>query len=205
VAGQGYQRREILRIMSAAAVASHFPGFSRWAFAEAHDHAAGDGPRPGAYTPLFFTAAEYAVITRLGELIIPSDDTPGAREAGASEFVDFMVAHDAEAQAPMRKGLAWLEQRSQGEHQQPFITLKEAQQTAILDTLAYKARHRAGDEAGQELFARVRSLTVMGFYSSKIGYEELDNPALKVWGVSPACPHTHDRAHAQLPPPKWAP
>jgi hypothetical protein len=43
----------------------------------------------------------------------------------------------------------------------------------------------------------------MGFYSSEIGYRELDNPALHPWGQSPACPHKDDRAHRHLPPPKW--
>ena len=65
VAGQGLQRREILRIIAVAAVASHFPGFSRWAYAEAHAHAAGDAPRPTIYTPQFFTVEEFAIITRL--------------------------------------------------------------------------------------------------------------------------------------------
>ena len=34
-------------------------------------------------------------------------ETPGAREAGVAEFVDFMVAHDQEQQQAMRTGLAW--------------------------------------------------------------------------------------------------
>jgi len=40
------------------------------------------------YQPLFFTAPEYAMIERLTDIIIPTDNTPGAREAGASEFID---------------------------------------------------------------------------------------------------------------------
>jgi hypothetical protein len=83
--------------------------------------------------------------------------------------------------------------------------LKAIEQASILDTLAYQAKRRAGEEVGQDFFGRVRGLTVMGFYSSEVGYRELDNPALRSWGVSPACPHTNDRAHAHLPPPKWAP
>jgi hypothetical protein len=203
VAGQGFQRREILRIMGAAAVASHFPGFTRWAFAEAHAHAAGEAPRPKVYTPQFFNAAEFAVITRLTELIIPSDETPGAREAGVNEFVDFMVAHDAEAQPRLRAGLAWLQNRCRHEFQRSFLDLNEAQQTSLLGPLAFAARHRKGEELGQEFFRRVRELTVMGFYSSEIGYRELDNPALRYYPASPACPHGDDRAHAHLPPAKW--
>lgn len=205
MAGQGLHRREVLRILGVAAVASHFPGFARWSYAAAHPNAAGDGPKPAEYKPIFFSAPEFAVVTRLTELIIPSDETPGAREAGVNEFVDFMAAHDAEAQPHLRAGLEWLDERSRRDHQRPFIELQDAQQNAILERLAFKAKHRAGEEVGQEFFRRMRDLTAMGFYSSEIGYLELSNPALHPWGVSPACPHVDDRAHARLPPPKWAP
>ena len=203
MAGQGLQRREILRVMGVAAVASHFPGFSRWAFAEAHVHAAGDAPKPKTYVPQFFPAAEFAVVTKLTELIIPTDETPGAREAGVCEFVDFMVAHDAEQQPRMRAGLAWLDDRCRREYSRAFLALSDAEQAAVLEPLAYSAKFRAGEEAGREFFRRIRELTVMGFYSSEVGYRELDNPALHPWGLSPACPHTGDRAHTHLPPPKW--
>ena len=43
----------------------------------------------------------------------------------------------------------------------------------------------------------------MGFYSSEIGWRELDNPALRFYAESPACPHTNDPEHRHLPPPKW--
>ena len=95
MAGQDLQRREILRIMAMASVASHFPGFTKWVFACAHPGAAGTQTiKPTKYTPQFCSAQEYALVERLTELIIPSDETPGAREAGAAEFVDFMVAHE---------------------------------------------------------------------------------------------------------------
>jgi hypothetical protein len=43
----------------------------------------------------------------------------------------------------------------------------------------------------------------MGFYTSEIGYRDLDNPALQLYPESPACPHVDDREHKHLPPPKW--
>ena len=116
MAGQDIHRREMLRAIGIATIASHFPGFVKWAYAGAHDHA-GDEPaaaRPKAYTPQFFSSEEFPCIERLTELIIPSDGTPGAREAGVAEFVDFMVAHDTEQQQPMRAGLAWLQEHSGG-------------------------------------------------------------------------------------------
>ncbi len=203
VAGQGLQRREILRVIGVAALASHFPGFTRWAYAGAHAPGDAAPPPPKSYAPQFFSKPDFAVISRLTELIIPSDETPGAREAGVCEFVDFMVAHDPEQQAPMRAGLAWLQDRSQREFTRSFLQLTATEQAALLEPLAYKAKYRDGEETGREFFRRVRELTVMGFYSSEIGYRELDNPALQFHTHSPACPHTDDPAHKRLPPAKW--
>src|SRR2546430_12780360 len=96
MAGQDLQRREMLRIMATAAAASKFQGFAKWAFICSHDSSAVERIRPESYQPLFFSPSEYAVVERLTEIIIPSDTTPGAKEAGVAEFVDFMVAHDTE-------------------------------------------------------------------------------------------------------------
>ena len=200
MAGQDIKRRELLRAIGVAAIASHFPGFVKWAYAAAHEPGAA---RPEAFSPQFFSGEEFARIERLSELIIPSDETPGAREAGVAEFIDFMVAHDTEQQKPMRAGLAWLDEQSGRRFTHPFLEATEAQQVSLLEPLAYKARYRAGEEAGQELFRRVKELTVMGFYSSEIGWRELDNPASRFYAESPACPHVDDPAHQHLPPARW--
>ena len=113
VAGQGLQRREILRVIGVASLASHFPGFSALGLRRRPCARRGRATRPKSYALQFFSEPDFAVIGWLTELIIPSDETPGAREAGVCEFVDFMVAHDPEQQAPMRTGLAWLQNRSQ--------------------------------------------------------------------------------------------
>jgi gluconate 2-dehydrogenase gamma chain len=203
VAGQDIQRREILRVMGVAAVAAHFPGFVRWAYAAEHPSAGPAPIRPAAYTPQFFASQDYAVIERLTQLIIPSDETPGAREAGVAEFVDFMVAHDQEQQQAMRTGLAWFRAHVERTFGQAFLALTEQQQVSALEPLAYRSKYREGEEAGREFFRRIRELTTMGFYTSKIGYQELDNPALRVYSQSPACPHSNDPAHRHLPAAKW--
>ena len=64
--------------------------------------------KPVENRPPFFTAAEYAMVERLAEIIIPSDRTPGAKGAGVAEFIDFMVASDPDEQLGFRSGLAWL-------------------------------------------------------------------------------------------------
>ena len=202
MAGQGLQRREMLRIMASAAAASKFPGFAKWSFVCSHDKPV-ESIRPESYQPLFFSPSEYAMVERLTELIIPSDISPGAKEAGVAEFVDFMVAHDTEQQYPMRLGISWLNAQCERLIGKRFMALSQAEQVAVLEPLAYKAKHRAGEEDGRRFFSAIKKLTVMGFYTTEIGYKEIDNPALKFYATSPACPHVDDPEHKHLPPPNW--
>ncbi len=202
MAGQDIRRREILRIMALAGVASQFPGFTKWAFAYGHGSCGTEQIKPAQYKPQFFSNREYALVERLTELIIPTDSTPGAREAGVAEFVDFMVAHDHDQQYKFRTGLTWLNAHSERQLGKSFVELSQEQQISILEPLAYKAKHREGED-GLEFFQSMKEMTVMGFYTSEIGYKELDNPALKFYPKSPACPHSDDPEHKHLPAPKW--
>jgi len=201
MAGQGLERREVLRVMALAAAASQFPGFHRWTFACDH---VGARPqvKPAAYTPQFFTPDEYATVERLTEMIVPSDGSPGAREAGVSEFVDFMVFSDPSVQYRFRYGLTWLDAHAGKLHGAPFRRLNGADQTAVLKRLAYRDHFQPGEEEGREFFKLVREYTLMGFYTSRIGLEQLDYPGLKFYSESPGCPHGDDPEHLHLPPPQ---
>jgi gluconate 2-dehydrogenase gamma chain len=198
MAGQGVQRREILRILGTAAVAAQFPGFSKWAFACGHVGNAAVQIKPVEYHPQFFTTAEYAMVERLSEMIIPSDNTPGAKEAGVAEFVDFMVANDPEVQYAFRTGLTWLNAHSERAQGKRFVELTSELQATVLEPLAFKDKARPGEEDGRKFFRLMREFTVTGFYTSQIGFKELDNPALKFYTESPACPHKDDPEHAHL-------
>lgn len=195
MAGQGVQRREVLRILGTAAAAAHFRGFSKWIFACGHVGNARLQIKPAQYTPQFFSDAEYGLVERLTELIIPSDATPGAKEAGVAEFIDFMVASDPEAQYPFRMGLAWLNAHSERHYGKKFLDLNSEQQNSLLEPLAYKDKARPGEEDGQQFLKLIREHTVTGFYTSEIGFKELDNPALKFYSESPECPHKGDPEH----------
>src|SRR5262245_64046951 len=95
MAGQNLERREMLRALSLAAGAAQFPGFAKWAFAD--PEAGGDGggrfepagpqAKPNnSYKPQFFTGEEYEIVSRLTEMIIPTDGTPGRSEEHTSEL-----------------------------------------------------------------------------------------------------------------------
>src|SRR5437588_5669959 len=133
MAGQDIQRREILRVMAMAAAAATFPGFTKWAFAGSHPPTGALQIKPATYKLQFFTAEEYVLVERLTDLIIPSDETPGAREAGVAEFVDHMIAHDHSRQYKYRTGLTWLNAHSERVAGLTFLKLSQEQKIALLE------------------------------------------------------------------------
>jgi hypothetical protein len=213
MAGQNLERREMLRALSLAAGASQFPGFVKWAFADPEsgyrsDHIKQAGQtesqtKPNnSYKPQFFTNDEYEIISRLSELIIPTDATPGAREAGVSEFIDFIVFSDPNLQYRFRYGVGWIDAHARYLFGRRFLEITPEQQTETLTHLAYKDRHRAGEEDGRSFFHLVREYTVIGFYTSRVGLEEINYPGLKqYWREAPGCQHPDDPEHKHLPPP----
>ncbi len=206
MANQSPDRRQIIEMLAKAAVASQFPGFSKWVFAGQHEHVgtAPVEPRPARYEPQFFKPEEYRTIDIVSELIIPRDESPGAHDAGVSEFIDFMAAHgEEELHRPMREGLAWLHQTARTTFGQPFAHVTSDQQAALLRKVAYRNEGLQPDLQGQSFFQLIRRYTVMGYYTSRAGLEQLDFPGLRLYTQSPECPHKDDPEHRHLPAPRF--
>jgi gluconate 2-dehydrogenase gamma chain len=221
--GQGVERREILRYIGIATVAASFPGFSKWAFACSHDspRTPPDSPSKSAYQPLFLSAQHYSLVERLADMIIPEDDTPGAKQAGVAEFIDFMLANrvavsgsrdirstaDAieagnDAQVRFLAGLSWINARSHYEFGHNFMDCTADQQNSVLEELAYKNKFKTNTESGRAFFQMIRDYTVVGYYTTKIGLESLGYPGLRqLWPNMPGCSHPDDPEHLKLPKP----
>jgi len=221
--GQGIERRDVLRFIGIASVAGSFPGFSKWAFACPQEHlhadmAASPQTARAAYQPMFFSPPQYQMIEHLVDMIIPADDTPGAKEAGVAEFIDFMVANrvpvtnkrdvrsteDAielgnEAQNRFLSGLDWINARSKSEFGNAFMECARQQQLTLLEELAYKAKFKPTTESGRAFFQFLRDYTVVGYYTTRIGLESLGYPGLRtVWPATPGCTHRDDPEHTHL-------
>jgi hypothetical protein len=151
-------------------------------------------------------------------MIIPEDDTPGAKQAGVAEFIDFMVANrvpvsgsrdvrsaddaiDAgnEAQNRFVAGLDWLDARSHSEFGQAFMDCTPEQQNSLIEELAYKAKFKPTTESGRTFFKMMRDYTVVGYYTTKIGLQSIGYPGLQIaWSKMPGCAHPDDPEHANL-------
>ena len=80
-----------------------------------------------ATTPRFFTPAQLAALRRLGALFMPPrKGLPGALDAGAPEFVDFLIGvSPADRQQLYRNGLDTFNARAHKQYGKPFSDLDD--------------------------------------------------------------------------------
>jgi gluconate 2-dehydrogenase gamma chain len=103
-----------------------------------------------------FTAEEAAEFGAIAARIIPSDETPGATEAGAIHFMDHVLSGTHSDRLPiLREGLASLQATVRSTYGTPrFSALSHAQQDALLTEI----------EDGK-FFGTIRFLTVAGTFA----------------------------------------
>lgn len=129
------------------------------------------------YVPKFFTAGEWRTVRVLVDYIIPRDARSGsATDAKVPEFMDWLLA-DSEAsnntKLAMRGGLAWLNQESRTRFGRTFVAASDAQRRQILDDIAWPAKAPASLSHGVAFFTRMRDFTASGFFSSAMGWKDL--------------------------------
>ena len=180
--GSRIDRREMLRRSGALPLAGLL---TPQAIRSAHEHVsrqrAADPARKGAFQPAFLTAHEWATVQLLADAILPADDrSPAASQAGVPEFIDFVLAdpladpRERETlQTQVRGGLAWLDRECAGRFGRGFADGSEKERSAVLDAIAYPARVAPGLEAGAAFFSTFRDLVASGFWTSRVGIEDL--------------------------------
>jgi hypothetical protein len=141
-----------------------------------------------AWKPKVFTADQNATVIVVSELIIPQTDTPGAKAARVNEFIDGVLAESkaAENRTKFLAGLAWLDDRARGDHQHPFVGCTPEQQTALLTAISTPD----ADPTGGAFFAAIKSLTIIGYYTSEVGLrQELGDDGNLVFAEFKGCTH----------------
>jgi hypothetical protein len=170
-------RRQLLQTLGAAPAALAFT-WTAGDVAQAAEgaararQAAAAGQTP--YAPRFFTPSEFATVVALADMILPADErSVGAAAAGAPEFIDHIVAEQPERQTAMRGGLMWLDTECRRRFDRAFTACADAERRAVLDDIAYPARARPEVRHGVTFFTTMRDLVAAGFWSSRVGVEDL--------------------------------
>ena len=188
-------RRDALRMIGAAV--GFGVGIAQAEAAGVHAAAALQAAARGqAYKPRFFTPREWETVRILVDLILPRDERSGsATEAGVPEFMDFLMNDPADSdraresrQTAMRGGLAWIHAICVRRFGRDFVECTEAERVALLDEIAYEKPDEDGTvereprdlrdlrvrvEHGPAFFHSFRDLTASGFWTSKMGIQDL--------------------------------
>ena len=126
------------------------------------------------FSETFFNAHEMATIAVLADIIIPADEVSGsATDAKVPEFIEFIVKDMPYHQVPLRGGLMWLDHESNRRFDKVFKDLSESQQIEIVEDIAYPYDAAPEYLAGAKFFSNMRNLVTTGFYTTRIGVDDL--------------------------------
>jgi gluconate 2-dehydrogenase gamma chain len=186
-------RRDALKILSIAPLAASIgvsPGhLERVARAVARLE---EEPVAAAAAPAFFTTHEWATVRLLVDYIIPRDERSGsATDAKVPEFIDFLMADKESSdqrRTQMRGGLAWLDNECQHRFRKSFVGATDAQRRQVLDDIAWPKKARPELHHGVIFFSHFRDLTASGFFSTQMGWQDVQykgNVALPAWNGCP--------------------
>jgi len=147
---------------------------------------------PGAqYTPKFFTAHQFKTLQSLCQTIIPADEqSGGALEAGAPEFIDLLTSENETYQARLGGGLIGLDATCNQRYGKVYLECSPEQKKEILDLIAYcrNAETDAALRTGAQFFAFLRNLTADGYFTSEIGIQYVGYIGNDFLAEFPGCP-----------------
>lgn len=133
------------------------------------------------YVPKKFNAHNFQTLRKLGEMIIP-----GANEAGAAEYIDFLASRNDELAAIFNGGFAWMDNYMQKSYGANFLKATAAQQTELLDKLAYTKNVTPETAPGVPFWTWTRNMVVDAYYTSPAGVKDIGfmgNGAVSVFSV----------------------
>ena len=166
-------RREALRALATAIAAAGV--FDRVLAAQVHHMAAQSAVvSGGAYVPAALTPHQFRTVERLTDLIVPVENgAPGAIAAGVPAWIDMLVGVNDQLKTIYADGVVWIDQAMKQRGATSFVAAPPAEQTALLDLIAYRRNDTPDLTAGVQFFTWVRRMTVDGFYTSRIGMRDV--------------------------------
>ena len=118
-----------------------------------------------------------AIAHRCADLIMPATDTPSALAVGVGEFMDYVASvwlQQSELEE-LLAGLNGLQEEAQRQYTKNFVDLSEMEQVQLLtqmETASSVLNASSQEELRSKVFARLKELTVVGYYSSEVGTKQ---------------------------------
>lgn len=158
------QRRELIQLIAALTGCAFVGRDALWA--------AGDSP-----TSLPYSDAEIEFLDDVADTILPTTDTPGARDAAVGPFMARYSAacYPPEHIALLKSGIADIDEQMQALHGKGFRPADEQAKILLLTQIDRQAKqhtHRADAKLGDaapHYFTLMKQLTLYGFFTSEPG------------------------------------
>ena len=178
-------------ILRAVAVVGGQEFFSDWMrAAQLHSHSSNAPPEPDrwtSYTPKFFSAEDFRNLDAFTAILIPTDETPGAREAHVTAFIDFVVNAAAEYAPEMQDEWRNAMDLLRAHH---FGELPAAQQLSLVLRMSQGEHHPPTAQDGFHVYRLIKEMTVHAFYTSRVGLiDVLEYKGLAYLAEFPGCNH----------------
>lgn len=123
-----------------------------------------------------FTESDVALMDQIGETIIPTTDTPGAKAVGIGGFMAMMVldCYEEKDQKVFTDGLTQFKTDFDEKYGGDFKKAAINERTAFLNELDKKQREHAqasdkNSEVPPHYFKMMKELTLLGYFTSEIG------------------------------------
>lgn len=112
---------------------------------------------------------QLALLRELGEIIIPTTETPGAIAAGVHDFINHFVVYCAsnEEQQGLLAGLKRIDYSAQKRFSKPFLNASNTQQIELLTKMEQAADGFTKDD--RHFIKQLKALVTFGYYTSEIG------------------------------------
>lgn len=145
---------------------------------------------------VFLNDHQNETLIALGDVIIPSTDTPGATAALVNRYLDLLLSvQPVDFQKQFVDALAFIDSESQDQFSKNFRDLTQEDQIWLLSAWAYPSdsdrwigEERKADP-GQQHFERLKALIAAAFYGSEIGLKELGWDGEFTHGPYEGCEH----------------
>lgn len=104
---------------------------------------------------------------------------------GSEEPVGYLESFEPERVC--REGFAWLGEESHRRFGKGFLDVDASGQAELVQAISDARPDRSATHAGTRLFEFLKEETIRGFYTSRLGLQELDSQKDSFYGQSPGC------------------
>lgn len=142
-----------------------------------------------------FTAQDVALLDEVADTILPTTSTPGAKAAQVGAFMALMVTDTYEPtdQKIFQDGMRQLDQASKTANGGAgFMAATPAQRLALLEKLDQEQKtymDARKDDAPSHYFRMMKELTLLGYFTSEIGYTKAMRYAEAPGRFDPCAPY----------------